>query len=116
MEITKEFLDNIKVGEKLVCNNWPVNEPFIVIGVSENYILVHRIEDSEYAIIEKKKAEYDYNNFTKGSFRVGPCNLVMDYDITNVYEIQVLINNLENGEVKLSNIESVDLKTVTIID
>ena len=112
-QITKELLDTIKVGDKIMCYKW--KKYYDVVGVSDNYFIMSGVENGEnyYSHCEKKPALYDKNNVSKGDFRISIDNRIFGseygYDFSNSTVVEKTLNALENGELKLSERNAVPL-------
>ena len=107
-EITKNILDDIKIGDLVKINDW--RRPMRVVGVSENYFCMIQKVCGEicYSVCEKKEWEgIRYNAMVGGMFHCGTDNIVFGYDDFNYKfddekQIQKYLNAFESGEVQLS--------------
>jgi hypothetical protein len=118
-EITRELLDSIKRGNLVKCNGW--GRPFRVHAASKNYFVMKQwiFGHEEYSVCEKLPASYTRNNFTAGSFRIGPddwvCGSPCGYNWPTEAEALEYLNQLESGKTKLSERRgTVDLVTISI--
>jgi hypothetical protein len=71
-DVTKEILDNIKVGDLIKVNDW--NKPLKVRAVSENYfVMASRMFGKwDYSVCEKKVwIGIKHNSMVGGKFHVG---------------------------------------------
>lgn len=113
--ITRNILDNIKVGNIIKCNDW--EESMKVVGISDNYFIM--VNGDYYSICEKKPIDHTRNNYTKGSFRIGDDDLVFGkiggYKWNDEKFITEYLNELESGETQLSARRAIDLKKIKIL-
>ena len=79
-EITKEILDNIKVGMLVKINDW--KRPMKVVGVSENYFcMIQKVCGKiSYSVCEKKPwGGIRHNSMRGGMFHCGTDNMIFGY-------------------------------------
>ena len=79
-EITKDVLDNIKVGMLVKINDW--KRPMKVVGVSENYfcMIQNVCGNICYSVCEKKPwSGIRYNQMIGGMFHCSTDNMVFGY-------------------------------------
>lgn len=113
--ITKEILDEIKVGDLVKINNQ--KKPMKVVGVSKNYfaMIMKVCGNVLYSICEKKPwGGIRHNKMTGGMFHCGADNMVFgysdfDYKFDNKGEIQRYLQAFEDGEIELSVRNSVPI-------
>ena len=106
--VTKEILDNVKVGDLVKINDW--KRPMKVVGVSNNYFaMIQKVCGNIcYSVCEKKQwGGIRYNAMRGGMFHCGTDNTIFGYIDTsytfdNEKEIQRYLNAFENGEIELS--------------
>ena len=107
-DITKEILDNIKVGMLVKINDW--KRPMKVVGVSENYfcMIQNVCGNICYSVCEKKPCGgIRYNRMIGGMFHYSTDNMVFGYmDHNYKFDDNKLIKKylkaFENGEIELS--------------
>ena len=107
-DITKEILDNIKVGMLVKINDW--KRPMKVVGVSENYfcMIQNVCGNICYSVCEKKPwGGIRYNQMIGGMFHCSTDNMVFGYmDHNYKFDDDKLIKKylqaFENGEIELS--------------
>lgn len=109
-EISKEVLDNIKVGDLIKVNDW--NKPIRVRAVSENYFVManNMFGKWDYSVCEKKPWNGTrYNSMIGGMFHVGTDGWIFGspvwnqfgcdgYDFNNLEASQEYINTFELPE------------------
>lgn len=102
MEIKKEILDSIKVGDYIKINDW--KRPLIVRGVSKNYFFMSQNMFGKvlYSVCEKIPwGGIRYNAMRGGMFHCGTDNMVFgycdfDYETKDVDEINQYLEAFEN--------------------
>lgn len=107
-DVTKEILDNIKVGNLIKVNNW--KKPMRVVGVSENYFcMIQKIFGKiYYSVCEKKPwGGIRYNKMIGGLFHCGTDNMIFgyfgfNYKFDDEEQIKEYLNAFETGEIELS--------------
>ena len=112
-EITKEILDNIKVGMLVKINDW--ERPMKVVGVSENYFcMIQKVCGNIcYSVCEKKPwGGIRHNSMRGGMFHCGTDNMVFgyfefDYKFDDEIQITNYLKAFENGKIELSHRTSV---------
>ena len=98
-EITKEILDNIKVGMLVKINNW--KRPMKVVGVSENYFcMIQKVCGKIcYSVCEKKAwGGIRHNAMQGGMFHCGTDNMIFDDE----EQIKDYLQAFESEEIELS--------------
>lgn len=113
--VTKEILDNIKVGNLVKINNW--KRPMKVVGVSENYFaMIQKICGKVYySICEKKPWDgIRHNDMIGGMFHIGTDDMIFgymdfDYEFNDEKQIKNYLQAFENGEIELSVRRSVPI-------
>lgn len=93
VDITKELLDSIEVGDKVLCNDW--KRPMKVIAVSKNYFI--SATKRFYSICEKLPRKFTHNYAYEGKFTIGPDNYYGYYNYANKDECEDALLRLEDG-------------------
>lgn len=122
VEITKELLDTIKVGDLIKINDW--GKPLRVKGVSENYFVMatKQFGDTIYSVCEKKKWDGTrYNSMRGGMFHCACDNWVFgwsgfkgDYDFDNEELTAAYLDTFEKGESSISPRSAIAIETLYI--
>ena len=119
IEITKELLDSVQVGDLIKCNDWTT--PLRVKGVSENYFVMARkmFGGTNYSICEKKPWDgTQYNAFRCGMFHIGTDNSIFGwsggYDFDDEANVKEYLEALESGDIELSLRSGCSLESVAI--
>ena len=118
-EITKEILDQVKVGDFVKINDW--KRPLIVVGVSENYFCMCRNAFGEilYSVCEKKPWNgIRHNSMTGEMFHCGTDNMVFgapgfDYKFNDENEIKRYLQMFEYEKIELSHRTSVPIYKIS---
>ena len=98
--ITKALLDNIRVGDLIMCNNWTV--PLKVNAISENYFVMVRnlFGETEYSICQKTVPNWSRNYVSGTTPIIGLdnklFNCIGDYKIPE--NARELLRQMEIGE------------------
>ena len=106
--ITKEILDNIKVGMLIKINDW--KRPMKVVGVSENYFcMIQKVCGKIcYSICEKKPwGGIRYNEMQGGMFHCGTDNMVFgypgfNYEFDDGEQIKDYLKGFESEKIEIS--------------
>lgn len=118
--ITKELLDSIKIGDRIICNDWTT--ALTVSGVSDNYFIMYRklkkcpsyTNGIEYSICKKIKTEYTNNYLTPDYFSIGTDNSTFNqYDHSKEQDTIIILKQLEQGKIQLSA-SAINLETIRI--
>ncbi len=115
IELKKQSLDNIKVGDYIKYNDWKTG--LKVVGVSKNYIICSRkmLDNFLYSICEKKICDENRNNYNSGFFRIGTDNYIFDiFNYTLQEDIQKALQELEDGKLELSVRTAVNLYKIQV--
>lgn len=107
-EITKEILDNIKVGMLVKINDW--KRPMKVVGVSENYFcMIQKVCGKIcYSVCEKNPwGRIRHNEMRGGMFHCGTDNMIFgylgfDYEFNDEEQIKDYLQAFESEEIELS--------------
>ena len=118
-EITKEILDQIKVGDFVKINDW--KRPLIVVGVSENYFCMCRNAFGEilYSVCEKKPWNgIRHNSMIGEMFHCGTDNMVFgapgfDYKFNDENEIKRYLQMFEEERIELSHRTSIPIHKIS---
>jgi hypothetical protein len=118
-DITKEILDNIKVGMFVKINDW--KRPMKVVGVSENYFcMIQKVCGKIcYSICEKKPwGGIRHNEMQGGMFHCGTDNMVFgapgfDYEFNDENEIKRYLQMFEEDKIELSRRTSVPIYKIS---
>lgn len=93
---------NLQIGDKIFINDW--EQPFIVCGVSDNYVLAYC--GQEYTIIAKRPTDYQYNGIMPGAYVCSPDNLIFGYiggyHFDDPKWVEQYLGDLESGEIEIS--------------
>lgn len=111
--VTKEILDNIKVGDYIRVNDWI--KPMKVVGVSDNYFVMiqNNFGNTWYSVCEKKPwGGIRYNQMIGGMFHCDKDNMIFgwigndevgfDYKFNDEIKINAYSQAFETGEIELS--------------
>lgn len=119
VEITKELLDGIEVGDLIKVNDW--KKPLRVKAVSENYFVMatKAFGKAEYSVCEKKPWDgIRYNSMIGGMFHVGDDSWVFGwsegYDFDNPEIATRYLQSFEDGESEISPRRAVPIFTIQI--
>lgn len=118
-EITKEILDQVKIGDFVKINDW--KRPLIVVGVSENYFCMCRNAFGEilYSVCEKKPWNgIRHNSMIGEMFHCGTDNMVFgvagfDYRFNDENEIKRYLQMFEEEKIELSHRTSVPIYKIS---
>lgn len=106
--ITKDILDEIKVGNLIRINDW--KRGMRVAGVSDNYfVMIQKVcGNISYSVCEKKPwGGIRYNAMRGGMFHCSTDDTLFgytdfDYKFDEEEQIERYLNAFENGEIELS--------------
>ncbi|MEG2178904.1 MAG: hypothetical protein RRY15_08535 [Bacteroidales bacterium] len=130
-EITKDVLDNIRIGDMIKVNDW--KKPMKVRGVSENYFVMTQNQfcRTYYSVCEKNPREIGYlhNEIVGGKFHCGSDNMIFgfvsknfdfnndnwkQYDFDNQDWISEYLSAFESKEIELSERNGISINTITV--
>lgn len=122
VEVTKELLDSIKVGDLIKINDW--KKPLRVMGVSENYFVmaIKQFGDTIYSVCEKKKWDGKIRNKMRGGmFHCGRDAWLFGwggwqegYDFDNSELTSEYLNSFEKGESSISERNAIPIRALYI--
>lgn len=116
-DITKELLDSLKVGDRVILNS--DKKSFKIIGTSKNYFLMTQNNFGKiyYSVCEKILCTRNYNNMQAGKFSVGADNYIWGcptgYKFDDPKWIEEYLNDFESDKIKLTR-RAIALNSISI--